>query len=92
MTIDVRFNCERNEEIIEALKGARGNWCIIDQLCKEHGEASVLNALYHASDDEDWPNEPKYYNWEDRIQEWLYEYFYDDCMSYLFDAVFGEDR
>ena len=50
-----------------------------------------MNALYHAAGDEDWPNEPKYFKWEDHIQEWLYEYFYEDCMNYVLDAIFGED-
>ena len=91
MTIDVSFNCERNETIIEALKGAHGDRCSIDQLCKEHGEASVLNALYHATGDENWPDELKNFDWEYRIQEWLYQYFYEDCMNYVLDAVFRED-
>jgi len=91
MKIDVSFNCERNETIIEALKGAHGDRCSIDQLCEEHGAASVLNALYHATGDVDWPDELKHFDWEYRIQEWLYQYFYEDCMNYVFDVVFGEE-
>ena len=91
MTIDVSFNCERNETIIEALKSAHGDRCIIDQLCEEHGEVSVLNALYHATGDADWPDELKYFDWEYRIQEWLYQNFYEDCMNCVFDAAFGEE-
>ena len=32
-----------------------------------------------------------FFQWEDRIQDWLYRYCYEDCMEYVLDEVVGDD-
>ena len=32
-----------------------------------------------------------FFQWEDRIQDWLYRYFYKDCMEYVLDEVVCND-
>ena len=90
MRIDITFSEPRNEMLINLLKQAHGDRVIIDELCDTYGEIQVLNALYHASKDADWPEEHSRFRWEDRIQEWLYQYFYEDCMVYVLDEVVGD--
>ena len=90
MRIDICFREPRNEALIDLLKQAHGDRVIIDELCNTHGEIQVLNALYHASKDNDWPEEYSHFPWEDRIQDWLYQYFYEDCLEYVLDAVVGD--
>lgn len=91
MKIDVSFNSERNETVIAALKNSHGDRCIIDRLCDEYGTVTVLNALYHMTNSEDCPAEFTCFDWKYTIQDWLYQYFYEDCMNYVFDAVFAKD-
>ena len=90
MRITVCFEEPRNEKLITLLKQARGDRAIIDRLCDEYDECQVTNALYHASKDNDWPPKHGHFNWEDRIQDWLYQYFYEDCMEYVLDEVVGD--
>ena len=91
MHITIMFSEPRNEKLIALLKQAHGDRAIIDELCDTHGEIQVLNALYHASKDNDWPKEHSHFQWEDRIQDWLYQYFYEDCMVYVLDEVVGDN-
>ena len=90
MRITVCFEEPRHEKLIALLKQARGDRTIIDRLCDEYGEYQVINALYHASKDNDWPPKHSRFNWEDRIQNWLYQYFYEDCVEYVLDEVVGD--
>ena len=90
MRITISFEEPRNEKLIALLKQAHGDRVVIDELCDTYDEIQVVCALYHASKDKDWPEEHSRFLWEDRIQEWLYKYFYEDCLEYVLDAVVGD--
>jgi len=92
MRITVDFINERNETVIDELKKAHGDRCIIRQICDKYDLVTVINALYHACDDEDWPEEFTDFGWDYDIEDWLYQYFYNDCVNYVFDAIFGENH
>ena len=91
MRITVSFDGERNEELIARLKNTNGDRILLDNLCEEYDEMAVLNALFHATKDSDWPEEFSSFTWEEEIEDWFYQYFFEDCMMYVEDRVFGEE-
>lgn len=62
MRITVTFDGERNEELITRLKKTNGDRILFDNLCEEYDEMAVLNALFHATKDSDWPEEFSSFN------------------------------
>ena len=73
----------------------RGDFCVDKPTIVECAPNIMVSSkkrifISHASKDKDWPEEHSRFQWEDRIQEWLYQYFYEDCLEYVLDAVVGD--
>lgn len=75
----------RNEELIALVKTTHGNKDKFYELWANYPQNKLLDALYYATEDEDWHNEHGF-DWGN-VEEWLDRHLYEDCISYIVDAV-----